>query len=293
MQLHIQRRNEERHLEADSLLDFINTAAQRRHCTGWTDASQKKGLERREFTGTDSLEDALELLRGGWGEGTARIVRGVDAQAAPSPPTLWPEWEYDVAGLVPDVAAYCAGAPECMASPGEDRDAPSAVIRLYIPGMVPYRIGADTVMRHAVAVATHIDAIQRSGRSVELIWIGCNAAKTRNEKRHTVTTVPIITAGRALSVAQIAAAYHPAMLRRLWFAVMEQYPQLSDHGDGFGPVRAAPEWVTADGVALPGPEQLADKGRDRTDADAVAYLGECLAAAGLGERADEDHRAAA
>lgn len=292
MQLH-QYQNGEHHLIAESLLDFIEDAARRPQVDGWTDASMETGRGREEFSGTKSLDDAVELLRSGWREGTERIVQGVEAATATAPPALWPEWEHDVAGLVPDVAAYCAGAPECMATPGDTQDAPSTVIRLYVEGMTPARVDSATMMRHAVAVATHLDAIQRSGRSAELIWIGYNPGRGSNRKKQGVlTTVPIVTAGRALSLAQVAAAYHPAMLRRLWFATVEQRHALKYLGPGFGPVVRPPEWAHRDGVLIPGPTAMYDDGAIRTDAQAADYIGQALTQAGLEEGTDTNAAAA-
>lgn len=182
--------------------------------------------------GTESLEAALKLARDGWPEGTERLLSGIEHAAAPQQVTVChPAISWDVAGMVPDVAAFCAGEPEHMMTFEDHDSAALPVVRIVCPGAYSHNIKAETVDRYGVALLSHIRALQTAGKSVELYWahaVSHYKANRRRGERAALTLVRLSDPMVPIDTDVLAfALMHRAMLRRLGFAVEEQRPELS------------------------------------------------------------------
>lgn len=263
-------------IEFDGLGDFAEFADGRLGTTpAWGDSSTIRSPDRTKFTGVASLEDAIDLARDGWQEGADRLLSGLDTHA-PEQPDIAPAWEYDVGGEFPDIGAYCAGVPEHMVSPAmPDMDAPAKAPRLAVLGTCPSTIPTPLVENYAVALASHIQAIQAEGRSVELSLV---VSARMEDGDLTVTRIPIINPSAPVELGRLAFAFHPAALRRLWFASMEQIPDVKALGSSYGtPVTPPADDYTA---IVPGPWAAHDAGRESVR-EIADWLGGHLEAGGI------------
>lgn len=269
------------HLQVDSFGAALDAADERNrqhqkgiHC--WQSASVDTGPGAEEFTGTRSLDHALDLARNGWPEGAAKIMAGIDGLAAGNAtPAMFPAYSWDVAGEQPDVAAFCAGVPEHMGTPEPVESRVESVIRISIPASYPARVKANAVQTYGIALLSHIYAIQQTGRSVALTADGSNTACSGN-RQEIISSIPILEPGAPVDLDRLAFAFHPSMLRRITFAVREIVPDLSVmrgvHGYPF-PIR--PERHRVPGtIYIPGPGQMRGDGRNLENA--VRQIGEWL-----------------
>ena len=223
---------------ADSMADIIGTVRQRIADyadgeNGWN-ASSMTGDAR--FTGTESLDHAMDLFDNGRAEGARQILKGqADVAANGGLPDLTPSFDWDIGGEFPDVGAFCAGVPEHMANPAPFNNSVASVIRIAIPGSVPADVSADKIMRYGVALMSIVDGIQESGRSVALSWdLTCIPRDSPRGLEQIHTNIPLTTPGAPIDVSRLAFAFHPSMLRRIWFAAVEINPELSVLGGSYG-----------------------------------------------------------
>jgi hypothetical protein len=218
-----------------SFSDFL-ARVQERLTAGacWNDSSLTGS---HTFTKTKSMEHALHLCRKGWFEGAQKIISGLDSlEGATATISRAPAVHYDVAGEVPDVAAYCAGECEHMMTfePDEENHAP--VVRIMFDGCYDGKTKTGQIENQGIALLSCIDALERTGRNVELIWSG--ASKNRDRTMAYCCDVTIKQAGEHFDVDRAAFALaHPSMLRRMWFACAELNPACEPLGYGYGVVK--------------------------------------------------------
>ena len=277
---------------ADSLTDWIATVddyAQRYAQDPenvWHHSAIRTG--RPDFYGTETLYEARDLMKHGWREGVERMSKNLNALSANvSMPDLTPSYSYDVGGMFPDVAAFCAGEVEHMVTEEPVDSETKSVVHLVIPGSYPALMRVAQLERYGTALLSVLDALQRSGRSVSLEWIKCSEPDEKGkakqhglkQPRYVTVRTPIIEEGRALDIASVSFAFHPSMLRRLAFAVCGGRPELEILGDAMGvSTRNVPESCREPGkVYPPGPWQaMSDRKVNDTDTCAQ-YLHNAIA----------------
>lgn len=273
-------KHENHKLSFDSWGDFVADAERRiehyaQNGAGW--ASDSSVREGSSWAGTKNMAEALDLARHGWCDGTRRLLAGLTDSAPPATlPAMHPAWDWDVAGSVPDVGAYCAGVPEHMGTPGDVDPNAQPVTRLYIPGVAGAMVEAQELERYAVAVASHVEALRANGHSVEVVWTW--TSRGRNLPLNLTILVPLIRAGQTMDAAVLAFAFHPSTLRRLAFAVIEQRPALSFLSESKGEVTPLdPADAEPGAVILPGPNDLHNVGALGTANKAAEYIGRAIA----------------
>ena len=134
--------------------------------------------------------------------------------------SLEPSW--DVTGSEVDIGAYLAGVPECMVDAVPRQVSRRGnVVTFLISGSYDSTTPHRCVRNRGLALATLCAAIIDAGHGVE-IWSGFSAmAGPRRDVRY-CAVARVISAGESLDVGRlIFAVAHPAMLRRLWFAVWD------------------------------------------------------------------------
>ncbi|UED86220.1 DUF7192 family protein [Streptomyces profundus] len=134
---------------------------------------------------------------------------------------LEPRW--DVTGSEVDIAAYLAGEPECMidAVP-QVTTTVGRVVTLLVPAVCAATTPNAYIQHRGLALAALCSAIVGAGHSVE-VWSGW--ASNPGGERH-LAVARVISPSEPLDLGRlIFAMAHPAMLRRLWFAVWDVQPE--------------------------------------------------------------------
>lgn len=171
---------------------------------------------------------AVALARDGWLEG-AREAEAALATFAPKDPA--PDTVTDFYGHMPHVARYCAGAPDSMI-----RHSPKAtggmgkVLTLYVPVNANGYVKAQCMRNFGLGVAQYINELETT-RNVRCELYG-TATSVINGWRVTHTW-RIKDADQPLDLAVLCYSIgHPAMLRRLEFALCERCPAPPSCGYG-------------------------------------------------------------
>ena len=276
---------------ADSLTDFMGAVddyadrANRDPDSVWF--HRANALGRREFYGTESMDEARDLARHGWSDGVDRMSKNLAAlSASVSMPDLTPSYSYDVGGMFPDVAAFCAGEVEHMVTEEPVDSETRSVVRLVIPGSYPFGMRTRQLEHYGTALLSVLDALQRSGRSVSLEWLKASDPDEPGKAQKydlkapdwVVVKTPIVQEGRALDIASVSFAFHPSMLRRLGFAVAGGRPELELLGGNMGnSSKNVPEACREPGrIYPPGPWQALSDGKLGGPATCAQYLHDAI-----------------
>ncbi len=178
----------------------------------------------KHFTETASMDEALELARGGWDEGTKmieemslaltdQIIKTVDV----------PEIRFDVTGDELDIGRFVEGEPEDFMTlvPVEIDQEPKI---LHITAYIGASGGTskETMIRRGAAVVALIDALEKFGKRCEVDLCGVAEEFSRGGNNHLDTIVRVKEAHEAVNLATLAFALaHPSSYRRLMFSAWE------------------------------------------------------------------------
>lgn len=190
---------------------------------GVSQNSQATG--RREFFWTETFGDALELVRCGWADGTARVAQYRDSlgawlSAAKSAKSR--EFAWDVAGDFVDVGRVLSGEPECFGSEAETGERTAGrVVSIRLNSCVSCAVSADTIAARGVAVLCAVDLLEACGTRVEVV---VSVGSKGRDKSLLDGNVTVKRAGEQVDPDRLAfAVAHPSFFRRFGFRFLELY----------------------------------------------------------------------
>ena len=178
-------------------------------------SSIKRETGRKTWTGTNTPEDYVDMLRNGWQHGV-KNVEGLDGLSSDRAERL--HFERNVGGVFPVVPAYLAGAPDAML---DVRPAPTDSVRgltLVIDSSFHAGVDASTALKYAQSVMRLVAWLQSEQIDVS-VYIVC---PIQFDGKRFIYTTPIRESGQVLQPERIAAVVHPSWLRRAWFAMVER-----------------------------------------------------------------------
>lgn len=183
-------------------------------------------------------DGAVNMAVNGWLEGAAKAQDALNA-FPPKSPT--PDTRTDVYGFRPHVPRFCAGAPDSMIRHADVAETGAGrVLTLIVPVNASCMTSAQAMSNFGVAVAQYINQLETDGTRVELMGCICNNWEYLKPRsmRHSFSWT-IKNADQPLDLAVIAFAVgHPAMWRRLGFAVMERTPIKESEVYGYSQIPA-------------------------------------------------------
>lgn len=183
----------------------------------WRARSSQKWWGGMSWDLNAGYDGAVKMATNGWIEG-AECAQ--DALKAFAPMSAAPDTKIDFYGFRPHVARFCAGVPDSMIRHTRNADSGSGrVLTLAVPINAMARTNAKHMSNFGVGVAQYINQMETSGTRIELIAMAVN-----NINGHRVTfAVNIKHADQPLDLAVLSFAIgHPAMFRRLFFALLER-----------------------------------------------------------------------
>jgi hypothetical protein len=192
--------------------------------------------------------EALRLANDGWttvlpevDAEVAKLRERVEAEVLTT--ALVPAW--DVTGSEVDVGAYLSGEPECMVDAVPQRiSSRGRVVTFLVPAGYVNTTPHSVVHNRGVALAALCASITASGHSVE-IWSGFCPYVDETDRYAAVARV--ISAAEPLDMGRLMFVMtHPAMLRRLWFAVWDSAAErvarrMCDEFYGYAPYDCHPD----------------------------------------------------
>lgn len=178
-------------------------------------------------------DEAVRMAREGWLEGAERAAEHLKALTPKEPA---PALRTDFYGHMPHVPRFCAGAPDNMIrhhptpTLGNGR-----VLTLYVPINANYHTKAAYMANFGIGLAHYVDQLEQDGIRVELYATQSNDGFNKhNGAAARVNFAWLLKhADQPVDLAVLAFAVgHPAMFRRLGFAMLERsdVAQLSSYG---------------------------------------------------------------
>jgi hypothetical protein len=184
------------------------------------------------WNGTATWEECVKMAtRTGWPEGRQMLEESL-AIVRPKPEP-YRSIEMSVAGAFPMVPNYCAGDPECMViDPGSDMRQSNPIIRIDFNNWTHAGVRPEDMMLRGAAVVSLAETLERHGYSTELRIVG-NSRSGGTDFRYSIV---FKKAGEILDLDRAAFAIaHPATMRRLCFAILEQHPNAEgSFSSGYG-----------------------------------------------------------
>ena len=233
----------------DSVGEFIAyiTDKSRKPRNGLKTNSRDK--DRDEFFWTKTFEDAVELQRVGWPEGTARVAEyreALSAWIAAAVSAKSKRFHWEVVGDFIDVGRYMTGEPEVFGNETPDGETINGrVVSIRLNSSVSGAVSAETICARGVTVLVAVDLLEALGIQCEVIAAcagrscGGYAGNDKSVEQADYNVV-VKRAGEAVDPDRLSfAVAHPSFFRRFGFAWEElqglspsatQPAKLSDYG---------------------------------------------------------------
>lgn len=231
----------------------------------WTTDSSTSAMATDNWDLGAGYEGALELSRKGWVEGANRVQRSLKTLSSPQ---RAPKLRNDFVGHMPHVPRYCAGAPDNMIRKARDGAKAAPVLTLYAQVDALANVNAKYMANFGAAVAQYVRQLEAKGTRVELwgVMVSTGREYISHAWRVKQASQPLDLPTLAFSIG------HPAMLRRIGFALLERAACPTVYGYG-GVGQVGPQAIAkpvAGAKYLNGMAQ-ADK-IARTPEDAVNFI---------------------
>lgn len=181
-----------------------------------------------DFTGTDSLEAADELLLKGYDAGVDALQNATKNVSRNY--KVVTTIKNDVCGFIPNVGAYLTGDPRNMMNITTKRvKAQSKVLNLVVCVTVPGDVSSNTIIDINGKILQNIIELERGGYNVNLYVVDLTKYKKFDS---TCIMVKIKSSNERLNLLKVSyPLVHSSFLRRHIFAVQER---LSDIEKGYG-----------------------------------------------------------
>lgn len=178
------------------------------------DSSRKSGGGTSWDLGA-GYDKAWDMARNGWIEGAQRAQEALQVFAPSSPA---PDTRNDFYGHMPHVPRYCSGAPDNMIRHDKAKGS-GRVLTIICPVNATANVSAKSMSNFGVAVAQYINQMEMQNIRCEVIGILVNDAGSW----HVSHAWRVKYADQPLDLAVLSFAVgHPAMFRRLGFALLER-----------------------------------------------------------------------
>jgi hypothetical protein len=214
------------HREFESWLEFIQKVEwlKREAVDGVHNGLRCNSILREDpsWTGTRTLNEAIDLAYDGWPKGREFLTSLRDKISIEKllPHSRRIIEECDVSGDEPNIDLFLAGEPEHMSTLIEPAQREGGkLVRIAVNRSVTHRVYPQQIGRKGMAILLAMETLIMLGYSLELtIVVAC-----RNDYREVHEfTVPVLHAGDPISLDTFAfMLMHTAVHRRLSFAVKE------------------------------------------------------------------------
>lgn len=181
-----------------------------------------------DWLGNATYDEALSLARNGWPTGTAK-VQGLTANITSKLTSLIevPTIQYDVTGMDYDIGLYLSGRPECWYNfeNSVQEGTGTTIVRMVYNYGARFSVSPEAMIARGVVAASLVVLLEQTGRRVELI--ACNRTEEGTDIR-----IPVKMADWDLDIDRLSFILaHPAMLRRLGFAIRRHKGNAKGWGD--------------------------------------------------------------
>ena len=172
-----------------------------------------------------SYKDALGMARNGWLEGAATVSKALKAFP---PQSVGPDTAPGFYGFKPHIGRYCAGVPNHMVR-HLPKEGQGPVLTLVVACNALGSVDARYMSNMGVAIAQYINQMETQGTRVEII--GCITSSVSGYRLSHAWRIKYSDQPLDLAVLSFAIG-HPAMFRRLGFALRERSNVARDYSYG-------------------------------------------------------------
>lgn len=192
--------------------------------------SHEESQHRFSFTGTQSFEEAKNLLKFGWSEMAHKLNVKLQASKRISATDKTVRNTYDVVGFQASVPRYLQGIPTNMINKKQIMKKQPVVTIIKSIGYNAF-VSKEEIQEQSIKALQIIQRIEESGIRVNLdiAWYRTSG------KQNLLTRVRIKSANERLNISKMAfPLVHPSMLRRIGFAQTERCIGLTDNNYRYG-----------------------------------------------------------
>lgn len=187
--------------------------------------SEKSSIEgSKDFTGTEDFNEAVDLFKHGWKEGSAKLTKKLEAKMKRMEPTTRAQQVKSVAGYQAIVPNYLAGDPLNMIN---KKMVPVKQKVITINKNIGYaaRISKEKIEEESIKAFQLVKKLENQGMRVNLnIVQGFEV-----EDMKIIIKIRIKSSTEKLNISKLAfPMVHPSMLRRLFFRFLEVVPNASE-----------------------------------------------------------------
>lgn len=214
----------------EALARYIQTKNQKE---AWNDSAWTEG---KHFTGSESMEETLDLALNGWKEGAEQVEKTRNRIRALYPLRKTPS-KFSIAGAVPSVPRAVAGNIMNMKSPDLTKAKRKTTITLLVDTCFNGSVNETQISNRAAVIAALVDEIENSGFTCEVILVAISDGRRGFSSQ---TLIRVKDAGQSVDTKRLAFGLgHASMFRRLIFADWQTEPACKDGlGNGLGTVHA-------------------------------------------------------
>lgn len=174
--------------------------------------------KRMSWCRNTSLDEAIQLAKFGWKEGADMMSRELELARKSTQFERLPDYEYDVAGYIPNVPLYVSGSPTHMMSPIGSETSSKPTIEIMVNLSASCGINAERMAYKGAGILSLVDKLEDSGLSCH---VTCTEYVNKGSS-FMYWEFPIKKAGIPMDIDRCAfAIIHPALLRRIMFRMME------------------------------------------------------------------------
>lgn len=224
-------------MEFSSIQELCEYISTDKYNTVFSSSSSRCSDEKNySFCQTESLSEAVSILKTGWSEKAKEIESKLSETLKEATPVNRQKSVYDVVGGNCSVPRYLQGVPTSMI---RQTRVPVKQKVVTINKNISYAclVSADQIVAMCIECLQHVKALEDAGTRVNI-----NIYCTSEVNDQTIgMRLPIKKSSERLNLTKIAfPVAHPSMLRRVFFSFMEHYDKVTSPSFIYGygtPVR--------------------------------------------------------
>lgn len=212
-------------VEYSSIHEFVDYCMKTPNNTSFSNKrdcrSEAIDSERTRFTGTKSLDEALDLMRNGWGEGSEKLSHIFKEKVKAAEIGKVRKNVIGVQGYQPIVPLYLANQPESMVS-SVMKPMKQKIVTLDKDICYSCRTESDDIFEHSARALRVIHNFESSGYRCNLnVVLGTSDYYGKEY----YIKVKVKSANERFNISKMTFPLaHTSMLRRLYFKWLEVYP---------------------------------------------------------------------
>jgi hypothetical protein len=195
--------------------------------------SRKKGG--RDWRGTDSWEETMNLVKYGWPEGRKNLTKAINIFIQEQRYSLNPFLSLDVCGAFPNVPRYVAGDPTHMFNYVREIKGSVKVINLIAYVTSSASVSGQEKINWGAALVSIIDNLETTGYSINMLWVSASKPSRGYDGPNVILSYDLKPAGTYLDYDKLSFwLINPSTLRRIELSFKERLEIERWYGDGYG-----------------------------------------------------------